>query len=139
MKPLLLDVNVLVALAWEVSEHHVAAREWFAKQKMRGFATCPITQAGFVRLSSNAALFSAAATPRAALLVLERVTADPLHSFWPDDIAMREAMGRVGTIYGHRQVTDAYLIGLAEAHGGNLATFDGKIWQLAPDVVELIP
>lgn len=138
MKPLLLDVNVLIALAWEISESHETVRQWFAKEKRRGFATCPLTQAGFVRLSSSAALFAAPASPWSAVFVLESIISDPLHTFWADDIPMRQALVRVGTLHGYRQVTDAYLIGLAEAHGGKLATFDRKTLQLAPDVVELI-
>jgi len=138
VKPFLLDVNLLLALAWDTAESHGAALAWFAKNKSRGFATCPITQSGFVRLSSNATVFPKPASPWSAVIALESLLSDQKHHFWPDDIPMRQAMVRVGTLHGHRQVTDAYLIGLAEAHAGKLATLDRKILQLAPDVVEMI-
>jgi hypothetical protein len=138
VKPVLLDVNVLIALAWETAERHEEAQAWFERNRGRHYASCPITQAGFVRLSANGSLFPQPATPWSAVLLLETILANPLHVFWPDDIPMRQAMVRVGTPQGHKQVTDAYLIGLAGAHGGVLATFDRKAQQIAPGNVELI-
>jgi hypothetical protein len=50
MKPYLLDINVLIALAWCNHIHHEDARRWFARKGAAGFRTCPISQTGFVRI-----------------------------------------------------------------------------------------
>jgi len=49
----LLDVNALVALAWNSRIHHAAVRRWFVAHHAAGWATCPVTESGFVRVSSN--------------------------------------------------------------------------------------
>jgi toxin-antitoxin system PIN domain toxin len=124
VKPYLLDVNLLLALAWPSHQHHRLAQQWFAESRAAGFRTCPLTETAFVRISSNPAFTGDAVSPRAAMDLLEAVRAMPEHGFWPDDLALCEAF-REGVELGlHRQITDAYLIALARTHGGVLATLD---------------
>ncbi|HEX7596888.1 MAG TPA: TA system VapC family ribonuclease toxin [Polyangia bacterium] len=132
--PLLLDVNVLVALAWPNHVHHAAALAWFGNLAQDGFATCPVTQSGFVRISSNARAIPGARSPREAREVLRRIVALRGHVFWIDDIDLAGsehiAWERLG---GHSQVTDAHLLAIAIRHGGKLATFDRTLADLAPE------
>ncbi len=133
MRPHLLDVNVLLALAWPVHVHHVQAQEWFRQNRTPGFRTCPLTQLAFVRISSNPAFSRAAVAPGAALALLREIVALPDHGFWPDTIdAARALEGRHG-IVGHRQVTDAYLLALAAEHDGVIATLDRGLLAVAGD------
>lgn len=133
-QPILLDVNVLVALAWPNHVHHSAAHSWFDEVGRAGFATCPVTQSGFVRVSSNNRAIPDARSPREAREILRRITALPGHVFWTDDveIASSEHIGweRLGS---HAQVTDAHLLALVLQRGGRLATFDRALPDLAPE------
>ncbi len=141
MKPYLLDVNVLVALAWPNHVHHRQAQTWFAQKGAAAFRTCPMTQTGFVRISSNPAFSPAAVTPAQALGLLERVAQLPGHEFWPDDIQWRDAAALCPPLAGHRQVMDAYLLALAGLRGGVLATLDRAAVALArrePASVEVV-
>jgi uncharacterized protein len=131
MKPYLLDTNVLIALTWPNHVHHQEAQAWFAQKGSAGFRTCPLTQTGFVRISSNSAFTSAAVTPGEALALLEQVIQLPGHDFWPDDIPLDKALVRRSALTGHRQITDAYLLALASLHGGILATLDRAVASLA--------
>lgn len=131
MKPYLLDVNVLIALAWPNHVHHSEARTWFNQKGAGRFRTCPLTQTGFVRISSNPAFTSEAVTPADALHLLRRVCALPGHEFWPDDISLPEAQSTITGLFGHRQVTDAYLVALAASHEGILATLDRGVGAVA--------
>ena len=131
MSVYLLDINLLVALLWTNHEHHESASTWFRAQRQSGWATCPITQAGFVRVSSNPRVFPEAPLPCKALEVLEANLQHPRHSFWEDDISFAEAVAPfAGLFSGHQQATDAYLLGLAIHKGGILATFDASVAAL---------
>ncbi|MBZ5576590.1 MAG: PIN domain-containing protein [Acidobacteriia bacterium] len=136
-KPYLLDVNLLVALAWPSHVHHREAQQWFARKGKSGFRTCPLTQAGFVRISSNPKFSPEAVSPADAAQLLAEITGLPEHGFWPDDLTFEQAMGRIPHLAGHRQVTDAYLAALATAHGGILATLDRGAATLS-SAVELV-
>jgi toxin-antitoxin system PIN domain toxin len=128
VKGYLLDTNVLVALLWPSHERHDLAVKWFARHRSKGWATCPLTEAGFVRIVSNAAFSRDAVTPREAAGVLAANTAAKDHSFWPAELPFAEAIAFAGTrLVGHQQVTDAYLLGLALDRGGMLATLDDRI------------
>lgn len=131
MRPYLLDTNVLIALAWPNHVHHSEAQTWFARKGAAAFRTCPITQTGFVRISANPAFTPGAVSPGEALALLERVARLPGHDFWPDDLPLREAVTLSPALTGHRQITDAYLLALAGAHGGILATLDRAVSALA--------
>jgi uncharacterized protein len=131
--PILLDVNVLVALAWPNHVHHSAALAWFGDVGKKGFATSPVTQSGFVRVSSNKRAIPTARTPREACELLRRIVALPGHVFWTDDVDLSTtehiAWERLGA---HSQVTDAHLLAIALRHGGKLATFDREMRHLSP-------
>lgn len=128
MKPALLDLNVLVALAWPSHIHHRIAHEWFVHNRSNGWATCPITQSGLVRLSSNAKIFPDAVSPMVAIELLNKLTTLPDHQFWPDALSLRDAViFQRGFLFGHRQITDAYLFSLAIHNNGLFITFDKGI------------
>ncbi len=127
MKPYLLDTNVLLALAWPNHVHHPEALAWFREKGAGRFRTCPLTQTGFVRISSNPKFTTEAVSPSEALNLLHKICAIPGHQFWPDDLSLAEAPPALARLAGHRQVTDAYLLALAISHGGILATLDRGI------------
>jgi toxin-antitoxin system PIN domain toxin len=124
----LLDVNVLVALFDPDHVHHDLAHDWFADHRRHGWATCPVTENGFVRVLSNPAYGSPVA--RAAELIerLRTFCASGSHTFWPDDVSLTDAsLFDPSLLAGSRHVTDVYLLGLAARRGGCLATFDRTI------------
>jgi uncharacterized protein len=131
MKGYLLDTNLLIALLWPSHERHELALKWFARQRAKGWATCPLTQAGFVRIVSNPGFSRDAVQPRDAIHVLSANTAAKDHAFWPDELPVAKAVAFTGVrLMGHQQVTDAYLLGLAIHRGGVLATLDQRIASL---------
>lgn len=131
MSPCLLDVNVLVALAWPSHLHHRIVVDWFTAEA-EDWATCPITQSGFVRVSSNPAIVDPAVTPAAAVALLRRLTTMKRHQFWADDLDFTAHELPFEFVMGHRQVTDAYLLGLAIARDGRLVTLDRAVFDLLP-------
>ena len=134
MAALLLDTNVLVALFSADHSHHGVAQRWFREHEKKGWATCPFTQAGFVRLVSNPTVARTAVSPAEAIAVLEENLQTPHHEFWPDDISFMKAVTPLTSgLQGHKQITDAYLLGLAIHHKGKLATFDRSIASLLPE------
>ncbi len=129
----LLDVNVLVALAWPNHVHHEPALHWFHQHQSEGWATCPVTQAGFVRVSSNQKALPSARSPAEALGLLAKIVALEHHEFWSDDTSLVDSEFISATrLQGYRQVTDAHLLALALRHGGCLATLDQGIRNLVP-------
>jgi hypothetical protein len=131
MKGYLLDTNLLIALLWSSHEKHGLALKWFARHRAKGWATCPITQAGFVRIVSNPAFSRDAVQPREAIHVLSANTVAKDHAFWADEIDVAKAVAFAEIrLVGHQQVTDAYLLGLAIHRGGKLATLDQRIAAL---------
>ena len=127
----LLHTNLLIALLWPSHERHDRAVAWFTRHRAKGWATCPFTQAGFVRIVSNPGFSRDAVRPREALQVLSANTAAEDHTFWPDDASVADATAFAGArLLGHQQVTDAYLLGLAIRHGGRLTTLDEHITAL---------
>lgn len=144
MSRALLDLNVLTALLWPAHEHHDAAHRWFGHRSKTGWATCGLTQLGFVRIVSNPVFSRDALSPADAVALLAQNLAHPAHEFWPDDLQVPAAVGMLRrTLEGHRQVTDAYLLALASHRQGVLATFDRGLGALADDAVrgalELVP
>lgn len=131
MKGYLLDTNLLIALLWPSHERHELAVKWFTRHRGKGWATCPFTQAGFVRIVSNPAFSRDAVQPREAIHVLSANTTAKDHKFWTDDLSLAEAVAFSGVrLVGHQQVTDAYLLGMAIRQGGVLATLDRQIEAL---------
>jgi toxin-antitoxin system PIN domain toxin len=140
----LLDVNVLVALAWPSHIHHARAHSWFSRHGKAGWSTCPATQAGFARVVSNPSFSSDALTPREALAYLGRITGLPGHAFWADDHSLVGSRWLAPErLVGYRQVTDAHLLAIALRHRGALVTFDRGARALVPaglaaDVVQVL-
>jgi toxin-antitoxin system PIN domain toxin len=127
----LLDVNALVALVWDTHIHHTAIRRWFAANSAQGWATCPVTESGFVRVSSNSKALPAAISTAAAREVLAAMRRVGSHRFLQDDVSMVDP--DVPATSGHRQVTDAHLLTLARRRGVPLVTFDAGLAGLAGD------
>lgn len=127
----LVDVNILIALAWPSQEHHRIVSDWFASAAENGWATCPLTQCGFVRISSNPKFIPNAVSPLEAVSLLREMTSHRKHSFWPDAMQIMDAeyFGRFN-ITGHRQITDAYLLGLTILNGGKFVTLDRGVASL---------
>jgi toxin-antitoxin system PIN domain toxin len=124
----LLDVNVLVALFDPGHVHHEHAHTWFAGAREDGWATCPITESGLVRIVSNPAYPGRRTTVADAVDRLRRFAQSGCHTHWHDDASILD----VGTLDathlgGHREVTDAYLLALAVRNRGALATFDRSV------------
>jgi len=139
MSVFLLDANLLIALAWPEHEAHKRAGSWFTRHSRSGWATCPFTQAAFVRILSNPAFSPKALSPQNAVAVLAANLKLPGHRFWADSLSVADAFELVGKrVVGHRQITDAYLVALAVHYKGRLATMDESIGSLA-EGVELIP
>jgi toxin-antitoxin system PIN domain toxin len=130
----LLDVNVLVAMAWPTHRAHEKVQEWLTRHAREGWATCPLTQTAFVRIVSNPAFSPNALTPGDALALLRANLGHPAHRFWADDVSFVQALEPFSPrLTGHQQVTDAYLLGLAIHKKGRLATMDRGVRTLLPD------
>jgi len=123
----LLDVNVLVALFDPDHVHHEIAHDWFADNHQAGWATCPITENGFVRVVSNPA-YGSGVRSGAVVESFRKFRQAPGHAFWTDGVSLSdEGLFDVTLVSGYRQLTDIYLLGLAHRMGGCLATFDRTI------------
>jgi hypothetical protein len=112
-------------------------RAWFAANSSGGWATCPITESGFVRVSSNPIVLPSAIGVDAARGVLSTLRSHPNHRFITDDVSMGDS--DVPSIAGYRQVTDAHLVALAHRGAMRLVTFDSSILAMAgEDDVEVL-
>jgi len=124
----LLDVNVLIALFDPGHIHHDTAHDWFAAVGSRAWATCPLTENGFVRILSNPAYPGRRTTVADAVERLGLLARSEQHVFWADDVSVLDpSLIDAAELAGHRDITDAYLLALAVAHGGALATFDASV------------
>ena len=120
----LLDVNVLIALAFPVHSLHNAAHAWFHTKPNKLWATCPITQSGFLRVASHQ-MGDSRDSIRQALSGLELACQQPGHEFWPLDVDLRSLPdAQRSRLLGRNQVADMQLLMLAHRHKGTLATFD---------------
>jgi len=127
----LLDVNVLVGLAFPLHTSHQAAHSWFRRERDRLWATCPLTQAGFLRVASRALGGNHGAVQQ-ALAGLERDCQSPGHEYWPADVDLRDLSdSQRSRLIGPNQVADMQLLLLAHRHRGQLATFDAGTKHLA--------
>jgi toxin-antitoxin system PIN domain toxin len=123
----LLDINVLIALLDADHVHHGRARTWLEAEISRGWATCPLTQNGCVRVLSQLG-YPAPVPARDVIGRLRDAVAHPSHEFWPDDVSLLDDRAvDAARVLGPRQVTDLYLLALAVRHGGRFATFDGGV------------
>lgn len=123
----LLDVNVLIALLDAEHVSHATATRWFAAHARDGWASCPLTQNGCVRVMSSRG-YPNALPVHVVSQRLAEACATKFHRFWPADISWIDT-ARFDTSYAHgpAQLTDLYLLGLAVRHGGRLVTFDQRI------------
>ena len=124
----LLDVNVLIALSDPAHVQHEMAHEWFAQHGQPAWATCPITQNGLLRIVGHARYPNSPGTAAAVASTLASLCALPGHVFWPDDISLMDARYIDSSrLLSSAQVTDSYLLALACAHDGKLATLDRRM------------
>jgi uncharacterized protein len=124
----LLDVNVLVALFHEGHIHHEAAHDWFEDNAQQGWASCPLTENGLLRILGNPARIAQHVPIARVVELLSRFCDHSKHHFWRDDVSLRNAaLVNAADCRGHQQVTDVYLLALAVKHGGRLATFDAGV------------
>jgi toxin-antitoxin system PIN domain toxin len=123
----LLDVNVLVALIDPAHVQHDAAHAWFGAEGHQAWATCPITENGLLRIVGHPRYPNSPGTPAEVSALLAGLRGLPGHRFWPDDISLMDPGIDVQRLLQSGQVTDSYLLALARAHGGRLATFDRKL------------
>lgn len=123
----LLDVNVLIALCDGRHEHHESAAQWFVNHAAQGWASCPLTQNGAIRIMSTPA-YPGARPVSQVLAQVRALCATPHHRFWPDAVSLvQEGTLNPSHLLGHRQLTDAYLLALAVHHQGQFITLDGAI------------
>lgn len=128
MTTFLLDVNVLVALLDPAHVQHDAAHQWFAQQGHQAWASCPLTQNGVLRIVGNSRYPNSPGTPAAVVPLLAAMRTLPGHVFWHDDLSLLDGTSVDATrLLGSGQVTDTYLLALARAHGGQLASFDRRL------------
>ena len=127
MRRALLDINVLIALLDLDHVHHRRARGWLQREVDSGWASCPLTENGCIRIMSQ----SKYPNPVPAGEVIKRLreaAATSYHEFWPDDLSiLDQTMVDNGRIHGPKQVTDVYLLALAVQHAGRFVTFDGSV------------
>ncbi len=124
----LLDVNVLVALFDSDHVHHDIAHDWFADNRSAGWASCPVTENGLLRVLANPKYGSPVSALPALVDLLRKFTANSRHTFWSGAVSLGDRKRfNPSFIRGHAQITDVYLLGVAHANGGCLATFDRGI------------
>jgi uncharacterized protein len=124
----LLDVNLLIALIDPTHIGHDAAHNWFDKTGAASWATCPLTENGVIRIVGHPKYPNSAGSPAAVAPIVARLRALPGHDFWKDDLSLVASdLVDANRITTPGQVTDAYLLALAVANEGQLATFDRRL------------
>jgi toxin-antitoxin system PIN domain toxin len=124
----LLDVNVIIALIDPAHVQHDDAHAWFTQRGRASWATCPLTANGVVRIVGHQRYPNSPGTPAAVAQLMLELCRLPGHLFWPDDISLLDAEKFDFTrLLSSGQVTDSYLLALACAHDGQLATFDRRL------------
>jgi toxin-antitoxin system PIN domain toxin len=124
----LLDVNVLIALIDPAHMQHDQAHDWFARAGKHSFATCPITENGVLRILSHPKYPNSPGPPSVVAPLLTSLRTLAGHHFWPDSISIADDLHiDAALLSSHSRVTDSYLLALAKAHGGRLASMDRKL------------
>ena len=124
----LLDVNVLIALIDPAHVGHDQVHDWFGRVGCKAFATCPITENGVLRIVGHPKYPNSPGPPSMVAHALSAIRALPGHRFWPDSISLVEnTLVDPGLLSSHSRVTDSYLLALARANKGKLATMDLKL------------
>ena len=128
MRVFLLDVNVLIALIDPAHVQHDAVHDWFAVHGKRAWATCPLTENGVLRIVGHPRYPNSPGTPAEVAQLMKGLRALPGYVFWPDNISLLDTeMIDTERLLSSGQVTDSYLLALACAHKGQLATFDRRL------------
>ncbi len=122
----LLDINVLIALVDTKHIHHASSSRFFPQAQPHGWATCPLTENGALRILGRPGANHGPDSPTTARLLLRSLLASPGHQFWPDDVSLME-VNLFPALQSSRHLTDLYLLGLAVKRGGRFATFDASI------------
>jgi toxin-antitoxin system PIN domain toxin len=122
----LLDINLLLALTDPMHVHHELSHQWFAENGQHAWATCPLTENGFVRIASHPNYPNRPGDVPAVLSILRQVCESPGHHFWADELSILGIL-EANAIVTHAQITDVYLLGLAVHKKGKLATLDQRI------------
>jgi len=134
--PLMLDVNALLALGWVEHEAHARVVERLSRPVT--WATCSITQLGFIRISSTNGVFSHTPTPAQAQAALSALCSDKKHRYMSEQPSVQDC--DFSSLTGPRQTTDAYLLAVAQHHGMHLLTLDRRLANAFPDgPLELVP
>jgi toxin-antitoxin system PIN domain toxin len=124
----LLDVNVLIALIDVDHVHHDPANKWFAQNGCKAWATCPHTENSVLRIAGNPRYPGSPGTPATVARTFAELCSLPGHVLWPDDISiLDESIFDLSRLLSSAQVTDTYLLALARANKGQLATFDRRL------------
>ena len=126
MTTYLLDVNLLLALTDPMHIHHQPAHRWFVEKGQQAWATCPLTENGFVRIASHPSYPNRPGEATVVLDILRQLCEAPGHQFWTDNISILQVLA-AEAIITHAQITDVYLLGLAVHRKGKLATLDQRI------------
>lgn len=135
MTTYLLDVNVLIALVDPAHLQHDQAHDWFSRKGRKGFATCPLTENGLIRIVGHPKYPNTPGPPSTVVQSLVAIRGLPGHQFWPDKVSVADpAFFATARLSSHARVTDSYLLALAHANGGRLATMDTRLaTEVAPD------
>ena len=128
MTTYLLDVNVLIALIDPAHIQHDQAHVWFSRVGRKSFASCPITENGLLRIVGHPKYPNSPGPPSTVAQSLAAIRALEGHEFWSDDISIADASHIAAALLSrHSQVTDSYLLALARAQGGRLASLDRRL------------
>ena len=122
----LLDINLLIALTDPMHVHHELSHQWFVEKGQQAWATCPLTENGFIRIASHPKYPNRPGDVSAVCSILRQVCETPGHHFWTEDLSILELL-EPDAIITHAQITDVYLLGLAAHNQGKLATLDKRI------------
>lgn len=124
----LLDVNVLIALIDPTHVGHDTVHQWFAATGAASWATCPLTENGVIRIVGHPKYPNSAGSPATVVPIVARLCTLPGHVFWPDDLSLiQSGIVDAARIATPAQVSDTYLLALAVANGGRLATLDRRL------------
>ena len=124
----LLDVNVVIALLDPSHVQHETAHAWFARDGQHGWATCPLTENGVLRIVGHARYPNTPGSPAALAPLVRQFRQLPNHVFWPDDMSLLDAeFIDADRLLSVAQVADSYLLALARKHAGQLASFDRRL------------
>lgn len=124
------DVNVLIALFDKNNSKNAAAIDWLEREGRNSWATCPLTENGFVRVYTQTVLPNQSNGVYEAFFLLDRIKQKyrSTHQFWSDNVSLSDSDIFIPSkIVGHKQITDVYLLGLCQKNGGTFVTFDTRI------------